>query len=759
MARCEAGSPPQLRYGARGANAYHGGRPPRWWGQAATFPVVKGTVSLEHPASAASPTNPMHAAFRATALLLLVVACGDSTRPPTPAKVVLTVGSGPLDAIGASRTIVAVVSDEKGSVMENATVSWTSSSASVTVAPSTSSSLTAIVTAASDGEAVITARAGDATASTTVQVARQIAGFTGTGTGQIGVVNTPLPNQLVVQVADTRGAPIAGREITFEVTGGGSVSASKVTTASDGSARVTWTLGKLISEPQQVTASLGLFTTLFQATPTAAAPTLLTKVEGDSQTWFTGSAVPVRPVVRVSDAYGNPVAGVDVAFAPVNSYTLSTHWTTDVAGRASVTGWVMGATDGPASLTATVASTGASTTFDATVQSSSPPVHVGATGPVVQAGVEGRAITAMPAVRLSDPQTGLPLAGRKVTFTITSGGGSTTDAVAVSDSTGVATMGSWTLGTVAGPNTVAAVVDGLSVVNNNLVFTVIGCTGGGSTAGFTINVCFTTPVTDAQRGAFVNAAARWGSLITGDITDLPVNLPTPNCGAGAPALHQTIDDLLIFASIQSIDGPGQILGSAGWCYRRTAGLPLIGLMRFDEADVANLVATNRFGAVILHEMGHVLGIGGSLWSAMGFLQNPSSSQPGSIPLDTHFNGVHAIAGFDQIGGMAYTSGAKVPVENAAGPGSINAHWRESVLDNELMTPFLDVGSNPLTVLTVLSLRDLGYVVEPAGADQSSMSQLHADGPVRGSAIDLGTRMRDVPARHSIDAKGRIRRLQ
>ena len=213
---------------------------------------------------------------------------------------------------------------------------------------------------------------------------------------------------------------------------------------------------------------------------------------------------------------------------------------------------------------------------------------------------------------------------------------------------------------------------------------------------------------------------------------------------------------MIFAGIEPIDGAGQVLGSAGWCYRRTAGLPLIGLMRFDEADVAGLVATDRFGAVILHEMGHVLGIGGSLWSAMGFLQNPSSA--GTGPLDTHFNGVHAIAGFDQIGGTGYTGGLKVPVENAAGPGSVNAHWRENVLANELMTPFLNAGTNPLTVLTVLSLRDLGYVVNPLSADQSSMSRLHADPGIPGSEIDLGKRVRDVP-KYSIDARGRTVKLQ
>lgn len=694
--------------------------------------------------------------LRATALLLLV-ACGDSTKPPAPASVALTVAGAPLDAIGATRTIVAVVTDENGGVMENATVTWASSSPAVTVAPSAGSTLTATVTAAANGEATITARAGDATGTVAVTVEQQVAGITGEGGSQVAMVNTPLPNQLVVRIADRIGAPIAGRTVTFTVSGGGSLSATSVTTASDGTARVSWTLGTQVSAAQQVVASLGLFTTQFFASPLPGAPAVVEKLAGDGQTWYVGTTVPVAPSVRVTDSFGNAIAGAQVTFVPTNSVVTGGAQTTSAAGIATVEAWTLGASDGPASLIATVAPQGISAMFSGTVQSSSPPVSVAVTGPVTQAAVEGRALSTLPAVRLTDP-SGAPVAGRQVTFNVTSGGGSTTNASVMSDANGVATMASWTLGSVAGPNAVTATVSGLSVLNNNPVFRAIGCTGGGSTSSYTINVCFTTPVTEPQRIAFIDAAARWGGIITDDIPDLPISIPAPNCGAATPALHLTIDDLLIFAGIEAIDGPGQILGSAGWCYRRTGGLPLIGLMRFDEADVAGLVATNRFGAVILHEMGHVLGIGGSLWTALGYLQNPSSSSPGSTPLDTHFNGVHAIAGFDQIGGTTYTGGQKVPVENAAGPGSINSHWRESVLANELMTPFLNAGTNPLTVLTVLSLRDLGYVVNPLSADQSSMSQLHGDPSRPAPGIDVGSRVRDVP-KQSIDVRGRIVRVQ
>jgi hypothetical protein len=65
--------------------------------------------------------------------------------------------------------------------------------------------------------------------------------------------------------------------------------------------------------------------------------------------------------------------------------------------------------------------------------------------------------------------------------------------------------------------------------------------------------------------------------------------------------------------------------------------------------------------------------------------------------------------------------AKVPVENHGGPGTCDAHWRESVFKNELMTGFLNIGSNPLSLETVASMGDLGYLVTYSAADPYVLS--------------------------------------
>src|SRR5678815_1706950 len=79
-------------------------------------------------------------------------------------------------------------------------------------------------------------------------------------------------------------------------------------------------------------------------------------------------------------------------------------------------------------------------------------------------------------------------------------------------------------------------------------------------------------------------------------------------------------------------------------------------------------------------------------------------------------GAGGIAGCKAIGGNNICA-TSVPVEGSQGSdGTINSHWRESTFGNELMTGFINSGSNPLSVMSIRSLEDLGYTVNPAVAD-------------------------------------------
>jgi len=224
-------------------------------------------------------------------------------------------------------------------------------------------------------------------------------------------------------------------------------------------------------------------------------------------------------------------------------------------------------------------------------------------------------------------------------------------------------------------------------------------------APFTITVVFLGGLTTTQKNAFKTAANRWSKVIVGDLPDVVVN-------------GQVIDDLLIEASGVAIDGPGGILGQAGPTHLRPASagaaafIPAKGRMQFDTADLANMQANGTLVDVITHEMGHVTGIG-TIWAAKGLLAGASGNNP-------TFTGKNAKKEYGTLKGTGPTA---VPVENTGGPGTKNSHWRETVFRNELMTGFVAGPPNPMSRLTVASLKDLGYVVDLTKAEAYSLPNL------------------------------------
>jgi hypothetical protein len=61
------------------------------------------------------------------------------------------------------------------------------------------------------------------------------------------------------------------------------------------------------------------------------------------------------------------------------------------------------------------------------------------------------------------------------------------------------------------------------------------------------------------------------------------------------------------------------------------------------------------------------------------------------------------------------------VQNSGSSGTANTHWRESVLANELMTGYINSGRNVLSLVTIRSLTDFGYTVDPDAADPFSLA--------------------------------------
>lgn len=225
---------------------------------------------------------------------------------------------------------------------------------------------------------------------------------------------------------------------------------------------------------------------------------------------------------------------------------------------------------------------------------------------------------------------------------------------------------------------------------------------------FNITLKYFLPVTERQEEVFEQAAARWERIIIKDKPSFTGALPSafdepPFFDDFPPLIDGTVDDIIIEVILAPIDGPGNILGQAGPRFVRTTDfLTLSGVMFFDVADLAFLDELDLFEEVIVHEMGHVLGVG-TLWNVNSevppFERTLLQDQAGT----PYFAGKQANVFWNAEGGEG-----KLPIEGDFGPGTQFSHWDEETLNNELMTGFLNLGENPLSRITAGSIRDLGY---------------------------------------------------
>lgn len=307
------------------------------------------------------------------------------------------------------------------------------------------------------------------------------------GDGQTAVAGTAVTTPPSVKVLDANGNPVTGASVNFVVSaGGGSLTGASTATNASGIATLgSWTLGNTAGSNAVTAGAIGVTGSVtFSATgiPGPAASIAIANAASNGQSAPAGSAVSIPPSVKVTDSRGNGVSGVAVIFAVATGGGSITgaNATTDASGVAAVGSWTLGSAAGQNSLTATAGSlTGSPLTITATGTAGS----AGSLSIVAgnaQTAIAGTNVSTPPSVRVTD-SNGNVVAGATVTFAVASGGGSITGATATSNASGIATVGSWKLGTTAGTNTLTASSGSLPSVT----FTATGTAG--AAALITIN--------------------------------------------------------------------------------------------------------------------------------------------------------------------------------------------------------------------------------------------------------------------------------
>ena len=241
------------------------------------------------------------------------------------------------------------------------------------------------------------------------------------------------------------------------------------------------------------------------------------------------------------------------------------------------------------------------------------------------------------------------------------------------------------------------------------------------TPSFDIDLVFVGAISSKYRSAAEAAATRWENIITHSIPYHPVTEEERDAVEELypmATIPDKVDDLLILVEIG--DNPGLGVGTLADArtiiLRDPSFLPCIARLRLNGDNLPSL-SDELLADVMEHEMGHTLGFASWLWRGHNLLHNPSLNNPVVPAPDTHFSGPLAIAAFNASGGVAYT-GAKVPVENNGIPGKADSHWRENVLDDELMTSGFHrlLPHNPLSAITIQAMADIGYRVDITQAE-------------------------------------------
>jgi adhesin/invasin len=298
--------------------------------------------------------------------------------PGTAASLVLISGSGQTGDPGTQlpEPLVVRLVDESGNGIPGQAVTWIVATGGGVVDPGTSQT---------DAEGFASARwtLGPSTGTNTLNAVVSgvgVVGFVANGTngggGGGGGGSGPSASQstvraeptsiqavngiatITVTVRDGGGAPVSGASVTLAASGSGNTLTQPAgTTGSDGIA--TGTLRSSVPGTKVVSATVNgsiQVNQTAQVTVTLAPAARVELLEGDGQTAPAGSAVDVRPAVRVVDDLGQPVAGFGVTFVvtggggSVDGASQTTN--SDGVARVGPGSWTLGTVPGTNTLEA-----------------------------------------------------------------------------------------------------------------------------------------------------------------------------------------------------------------------------------------------------------------------------------------------------------------------------------------------------------------------------------------------------------------------
>src|SRR5882724_190330 len=395
------------------------------------------------------------------AALLLATCSRDTTAPGSSLSFSVVSGDGQQGTVGTTlaQPLVIQATDTRGKPARNLPVAFLVTSGGGSTAP-------ASATTNNQGVAQTTWTLGTSTTvpqrleTRAVSTNALLGAFTATalagpvthmvlsaGDSQTTARITHVPIAPAVLVKDQYDNPVPGASVTFTVLdGGGSVTGTPAVSAASGIATVgSWTLGSALGVNHLVASASGANTITFTATATLGAGARMVVHAGNNQTTPAGTAVAVPPAVRITDASGNPIQGVRPSWAGVQgggSFASGTP-TSGADGVSALGYWIPCCSSGTYIIRATVPGIVDTSYFTATV-TAGPPGTLAAYAGNGQTATTNTAVAIPPAVIVKDTFNN-PVPGVAVAFVVTAGNGNVSGSPATTNTSGIATVGSWTI--------------------------------------------------------------------------------------------------------------------------------------------------------------------------------------------------------------------------------------------------------------------------------------------------------------------------
>lgn len=203
---------------------------------------------------------------------------------------------------------------------------------------------------------------------------------------------------------------------------------------------------------------------------------------------------------------------------------------------------------------------------------------------------------------------------------------------------------------------------------------------------FNISVDFLGTWSDELRAEVIKAAEQISSIVIGDTTG-----------------QNGLDDFVVTASLQNLDGVGGYYGWGGTTATRSDGLSSAGYLRLDTSDLSTMENYNLVDDFAFHEILHAMGFGVS-WTAMGLVETIDGSLrfTGQNAIDAYNDVYASIAANDPLSAFG------VPVEMEGGSGTAGVHWDHDTFGSDMMSSNLNTSRNVISDMTIAALEDMGY---------------------------------------------------